>query len=113
MTFPQVVAKLIEAGVESYHADLVRAEKTYYLPNGDSEVVAGAPLEAAPCKDFSADAVEAAVRAIQAGRIEYRDFCARIAAAGCIGYLVSIAGRRAIYYGRTAETYVEPFPTVT
>jgi uncharacterized protein YbcV (DUF1398 family) len=109
-TFPQVVMKLMEVGVESYHADLVRAEKTYYLPNGESEVVASAPVEAALARDFSASGVEAAVRAIQAGRIDYKEFCERIAAAGCVGYLVSMAGRRAVYFGRTGDIYVEPFP---
>jgi uncharacterized protein YbcV (DUF1398 family) len=109
-TFPQVVTKLIEAGVESYHADLVRAEKTYYLPNGDSAVVASAPAEAVPARDFSASGVDEAVRAVQAGRIDYKEFCARIAAAGCVGYLVSLAGRRAVYFGRTGDSHVEPFP---
>ena len=37
--FPAIVGKLIEAGVERYHADLVRSEKTFYLPNGESETV--------------------------------------------------------------------------
>ena len=110
LTFPQVAMKLIEAGVESYHADLVRAEKTYYLPNGDSEVVASASLRTVPARDFSAGGVDAALRAIQAGQIDYKAFCARIAAAGCVGYLVSLAGRRAVYYGRTGACHVEPFP---
>ncbi len=30
--------------------------------------------------------------------------------AGCAGYFVSLIGRRAVYFGRTAETHVEPFP---
>jgi uncharacterized protein YbcV (DUF1398 family) len=110
ITFPQVVGKLMAAGVERYHADLVRAERTYYMPGGESVVTPGHALDAAPATAFSASGVEAAVRAIQAGKIEYREFCARIAAAGCAGYIVSLAGRRAVYYGRTGETYVEPFP---
>lgn len=32
------------------------------------------------------------------------------AAAGFEGYLVSLPGRRAVYFGRTAETHVEHFP---
>ena len=54
--------------------------------------------------------VMAAIGAIQQGQIRYREFCARIAASGCVGYLVSLAGRRAVYYGRTGETHVEYFP---
>lgn len=29
---------------------------------------------------------------------------------GCVGYHVSLAGRRAVYYGRSGETHVEQFP---
>ncbi|MGE0737073.1 MAG: DUF1398 domain-containing protein [Alphaproteobacteria bacterium] len=110
LAFPEVVAKLMRAGVERYHADLLRAEKTYYLPSGESHVVANAPLAARPAKDFVAAGIDAAVRAIQAQQIDYAEFCARIAAAGCVGYFVSLAGRRAVYYGRTAEQHVELFP---
>lgn len=31
-------------------------------------------------------------------------------AAGCAGYLVSLPGRRVVYYGRTGETHVELIP---
>lgn len=110
LTFPDVVQKLMAAGVERYHADLLRAEKIYYLPNGESEIVPGAALADAPAAVFSTAGVEAAVRAIQANTIGYPEFCRRIFAAGCVGYFVSMPGRRAVYYGRTAETYVEPFP---
>lgn len=109
-TFPQVVMKLMDSGIGHYHADLGRGEKTYYMPNRGSAVVSCHALEGVPAEDFSATGVEAAVRAIQRGEIGYREFCEKIAAAGCVGYFVSIAGRRAVYYGRTLETYVEPFP---
>lgn len=110
MIFPVVVRNLMAAGVERYHADLLRGEKTYYLPNGESHRVACHALTEAPAPAFSAEGVEAAVRAIQAGSIRYGEFCARIAAAGCVDYLVSLAGRRAVYYGRTGDCYVERFP---
>ena len=67
-TFPEVVKMLMGAGLERYHADLVRGERTYYLPNGKSEVVAGHAVGVAPAAEFSAKSVDAAVRAIQAGR---------------------------------------------
>jgi uncharacterized protein YbcV (DUF1398 family) len=107
--FPQVVAALMEAGVERYHADLVAGTKTYYLPNGECQ---GVPSHrpSAPARDFDGAAVEAAVRASQRQEILYREFCERVAAAGCVGYFVSLVGRRATYYGRTSETHVEFFP---
>lgn len=110
LAFPEVVARLAAAGVERYHADLQRAEKTYYLPDGASHVAANAPVAAVPAQAFSAAGVDAAVRAVQARAVDYKGFCERIVEAGCVGYLVSIAGRRAVYYGRDGETHVEPFP---
>jgi uncharacterized protein YbcV (DUF1398 family) len=110
VTFGEVVLKLMQAGVERYHADLLRGEKTYYLPGGESEVVAGDPTSVMPAHEFSASGVEAAVRDIQGGKIQYRAFCARIAGAGCVGYHVSLVGQRAVYYGRTGDSHVEWFP---
>ena len=110
ISFGEVVMKLMQAGVERYHADLLRAEKIYYLPSGESHRVQALPLETTPSQAFTADDVAAAVRAIQTRKIQYREFCERIAQAGCVGYMVSLAGRRAVYYGRTGDSYVEPFP---
>jgi uncharacterized protein YbcV (DUF1398 family) len=110
ITFPEVVMKLMQAGVERYHADLLRADKIYYLPSGESYRVPAAPVQATPASAFAADGVAAAVRAIQQQKIQYREFCERIAQAGCVGYIVSMVGRRAVYYGRTGDSYVEPFP---
>ena len=110
ISFPEVVLKQMQAGVERYHADLLRAEKIYYLPSGELHRVAASPVKAVPAQSFAADGVAAAVRAIQQKRIEYREFCERIAQAGCVGYMVSLAGQRAVYYGRSGDSYVEPFP---
>jgi uncharacterized protein YbcV (DUF1398 family) len=110
VSFREVVMKLMQAGVERYHTDLLRGEKTYYLPNGESEVVQGQRIGSVPADQFSAAGVEAALRDIQAGKIQYRTFCARIAESGCVGYHVSLAGQRALYYGRTGDFHVEWFP---
>jgi uncharacterized protein YbcV (DUF1398 family) len=110
LNFPQVLEKLASVGVEQYHADLLRHEKTYYLGNGESQVVPSSPVRGTTAQQFSAPSVEAAVRASQAGRITYVQFCEQVIAAGCIGYLVSLPGRRVVYLGRTAESHVEYFP---
>jgi len=109
-SFGQIVGRLRAAGIERYHADLRRAEKIYYMPDGASLAVPADPVEVPFAEAFSAAGVDAAVRAIQAGAIRYKEFCDRIAAAGCVGYFVSLAGRRAVYYGRSGESHVELFP---
>lgn len=110
VSFGEVVMELMKAGVERYHTDLLRGTRTYYLPNGESEVVDGHRVGVAPAQEFSAPGVDTAVRAIQAGKIQYRTFCERIARAGCVGFIVSLAGQRAVYYGRSGDSHVEWFP---
>jgi uncharacterized protein YbcV (DUF1398 family) len=110
LTFPEVGRQLAAGGIERYHADLLRGEKIYYLPSGESHLVRNEPVDAIPPETFDPAGVSGAIRAIQATAIDYRTFCARIAAAGCVGYLVSLPGRRAVYYGRSGDFLVEPFP---
>lgn len=61
---------------------------------------------------FDADAVRAAIRQAQqlVPGYTYAGFCDKVTTAGCAGYIVSMLGRRVLYFGRTAETHVEHFP---
>ena len=113
MSFVEIVKKLTEANVESYLADFRRAAKIYYLPNGESIEVPAERLAAEPAAQFHAPGVEAAIREAQANGPDYtyKGVCEKVLAAGCVGYIVSLAGRRAVYFGRTAETHVELFPS--
>lgn len=99
----------MDVGVERYHADLIAGAKTFYMPDGSFEVVS-CNRSAPPATVFSAEGVGRAVRSIQRQEIGYREFCSRIAAAGCVGYFVTLAGQRAFYYGRTCDFHVEWFP---
>jgi uncharacterized protein YbcV (DUF1398 family) len=109
MSFGEVVEHLIGVGVERYHVDFMRRECAYYLPGGTVEVLA-IEAKGAPGEVFSAAGVEAAVRGAQAGALKYPAFCAHAIAAGCAGYIVSMLGRRVMYYGRTGDAHVEWFP---
>ncbi|HEY3778514.1 MAG TPA: DUF1398 family protein [Rhizomicrobium sp.] len=110
MSFPQVLGALVEAGIEGYLCDLRRATKTYYLPDGTCIETAAAGVGRLVAEPFDAAAVESAVRRSQGGTQTYREFCERVAAAGCAGYLVSLPGRRVLYFGRTGDTHTEHFP---
>ena len=110
LTFPEVVAKLMAVGIERYHADLLRSDKIYYLPDGSSHRIPAHVIDETAAISFDASGVDAAVRTIQSGQIKYIEFCERILRAGCVGYIVSLAGRRAVYYGRTGEVHIEHFP---
>jgi uncharacterized protein YbcV (DUF1398 family) len=110
LDFPKQIGMLSAAGIEGYYCDLRGASKRYYLPDGAALDVEAFRHDVPVPGRFDADAVESAVRQSQAGAIDYAAFCRRIMAAGCPGYLVSILGRRVVYFGRTAETHVEHFP---
>jgi uncharacterized protein YbcV (DUF1398 family) len=112
MTFPQIVGTLMREGFESYAIDFRRGSATYYLPDGDSVLL---PIHrgAVPIADtLDISTVQAAIREAQQSipGYTYAGFCAKVMAAGCAGYVVSFTGRRAVYFGRTAETHVEHFP---
>jgi uncharacterized protein YbcV (DUF1398 family) len=112
MTFPEIVGALREAGFESYAVDFRRATAVYYLREGDSVVLATHRVEAPVAAGFDPAPITAAISEAQAlaPGYTYIGFCEKIAAAGCAGYMVSFSGRRALYYGRTADTHVERFP---
>jgi uncharacterized protein YbcV (DUF1398 family) len=110
IAFPQIIARLAELGVERYHADYTRLEKTFYFADGQS-VVANIPHGEQPIgQEFLTDAVQSAVRQSQRNEHTYADFVRKTMAAGCVGYFVYIAGRHALYCGRKGETHLEPFP---
>jgi uncharacterized protein YbcV (DUF1398 family) len=108
--FAESVQRLMRIGVERYHADYSRQECTYYMPDGESLIVALPHESGEIAETFSAQAVEASVRQSQRGEIIYPQFVKQTQAAGCVGYFVQITGRQAIYFGRRGEIHLERFP---
>ena len=108
--FPEVVRRLTEEGVESYHADLVRLEETFYMPDGTTYVEKLEFPKMAIGDEFSAGAVVAAIRDSQAGKCKYPEFLNRVMNAGTTGYVTYLRGKRVIYFGRKGEFHVEEFP---
>lgn len=114
ITFPEVVVKLLEGGVERYTVDLVRFESIYYSKNDEVhctqfqlEGVEGIDL------DFSEGKVREAIKAIQGGEIEYVEFLHRIMQAGVVYYSAFLEGKRVHYVGRRGEIWIEYFPKKT
>lgn len=113
--FPQSVRMLVDAGFDGYAVDLRRATRTYYMPDGGSIELESAPTAADVAPNFDAQAIKAALSQAQAlvPGYTYQGFCAKVAAAGCAGYYVSLAGQRVLYFGRTGESLTECFPGAT
>lgn len=112
LSFPEVVAKLLEEGFESYHVDLVRSENRYYMPNGVSYVEQVLFKHPKAAVMFSAAQVKDAVKTIQAGKIKYKQFLHQILEAGCVYYIAYLSGKQVIYFGRGGDFYIEKFPSI-
>ena len=112
MTFPQSLRLLMEAGFDGYAVDFRRSTRTYYMPNGETLELKTEPTPTPVAESFDAAVVKEAIREAQAlvPGYTYKGFCAKVARAGCAGYVVSLLGQRVLYYGRTGETHTEYFP---
>lgn len=112
LDFGQIVGLLMKAGFDGYLVDFRASTKTFYMPDGRSCQVGFDPVGEPVAERFQANLVREAIREAQtkAPGYTYRGFCAKSAAAGCAGYLVSFPGKRVLYFGRTGETHVEHFP---
>ncbi|OYW75995.1 MAG: DUF1398 domain-containing protein [Verrucomicrobia bacterium 12-59-8] len=109
--FPQIVAQLIEAGVEFYHVDYLSLRKTFYNDNG-ATVSTAIPYENLPAvaADFDAQALRANILDSQQNNQHYRDFSSRAMQAGVQGYFAFLRGQRVTYFGRQGDQHIEWFP---
>jgi uncharacterized protein YbcV (DUF1398 family) len=110
ISFPVIVSRLADIGIERYHADYSRHEITYDHADGDSVVIAAPHASAVIGRKFSPPAIEAEVRRSQRGEQTYPEFVERTMSAGCVGYFVQITGRCVLYFGRQGEIHREQFP---
>jgi uncharacterized protein YbcV (DUF1398 family) len=112
MTFPESVKMLIEGGFDGYAVDFRRGTRTYYQPGGEALELETARLSVPVAESFAAAVVTDAIREAQrmVPGYSYKKFCAKVMGAGCAGYLVSLLGKRVVYYGRTGEIHTEYFP---
>jgi uncharacterized protein YbcV (DUF1398 family) len=104
--FGAIVQALTEAGVEAYFADYRSNATTYYLPGGETHAVALQSPATPIAQGFDAAGVQAAIR----GEVMYPEFLELSRAAGCVGYVVWLAGRHVSYFGRKGEVHGERFP---
>ena len=110
VVFPEVVRRMVEAGVESYFTDFVKGETTFYDGEGSTHTVAKGLGAGDVVGAFSGEGVVGAIRAAQADTIRFPEFMRRAKAAGVAGYWAFLAGRKVVYFGRKGEMHVEEFP---
>lgn len=110
LTFPEVLGRLVEVGVESYFADYRDQSTTYYFSSNEAVRIAmDVPAIGIP-NTFNQAAIVSAIRGAQCDIIKYPEFLKLTMSAGCVGYMVWITGRHVSYFGRQGETHIERFP---
>ncbi len=111
LSFPEVVSRLLVAGVEYYHVDYIGLKKTFYGASGEVVVTPinfeGLPAVAA---EFSLQAIQADILDSQQNGQKYRDFTRRAMKAGVQGYFAFLRGKRVTYLGRQGDQHTEWFP---
>lgn len=112
LPFPEVVKRLLAAGVEYYHVDYVARRKSFYAANGAAVVTTPIGHEGLPevAAEFDAATVRAAILDSQRHGQPYRDFSRRVIAAGVQGYFAFLRGQRVTYLGRQGDQHTEWFP---
>lgn len=108
--FGQVIASLSDAGVESYLVDYRAKQTTYHLTNDEHLTLSMSEAELQIAHNFDATVIKGAILGAQQGQILYPEFKQISMQAGCIGYIVWIAGRHVCYFGRKGEQHTEHFP---
>ena len=110
LTFPEVLGRLVEAGIESYFADYRNQSTTYYFSSNEALII---PMAMPPIEipnSFNKDGVVSAIRGAQSDELRYPEFLKLTMSAGCVGYIVWITGKHVSYFGRQGEVHIEHFP---
>lgn len=111
VSFPEVVAALLAAGVEYYHVDYVGMRQTCYSAAGAIFALPlGLAMGSPVAPDFDAAALKAAIFDSQNHGQKFADFSRRAREAGVQGYYVFLRGQRVTYLGRQGDQHVEWFP---
>ena len=111
MPFPEVVRKLIEAGVEYYHVDYVALQKTFYSASG-GVIKTAINYQGLPpvSHDLNLELLRTAIYDSQHNGQHYREFSRRAIIAGVQGYIAFLRGQRVVYWGRSGDQHIEWFP---
>ncbi|MGW4503993.1 DUF1398 family protein [Streptomyces sp. NPDC004436] len=112
--FPHLAESLRQAGV-THCRMAVPANAFLYLTEHGNVVVQGEPLVTgfAVAPPFDRAALEAALRADQAGLTAFPEFVRGCWEAGVVWYEVDLLARTCTYHGADGSSYREDYPAVT
>ncbi|UKJ05783.1 DUF1398 family protein [Solitalea lacus] len=100
-SYPDLVQKLIELGIQSYTVDVATGSILYRLADGENLLHVGEVDNRSIFERFSADLTVMAIRDNQQGKTTYPEFMHAIGAAGVRFYEATLTGenKRVTYIG--------------
>jgi uncharacterized protein YbcV (DUF1398 family) len=111
LSFPEGVKMIAAAGFKSYLVDYRAGTRTYHHSSGETFTFQGPSYPAVDA--FDAGIVKTAIKEAQmlVPGYTYQGFCRKVTElGGAAGYVVSIVGKRVLYFGVNGETHTEYFP---
>lgn len=111
ITFPEVVQKMLAAGVERYIVDLVSRQCHYYGVDNEYYHLALGFDPGTVALTFNSVEVQKSLKDIQQQVLDYKNFLSRIAVSGCSHYEAFLTGKKVIYTGRDGNQHIELFPS--
>ena len=111
LSFPEVVGKLLAAGVEYYHVDYVGLRKRFYSAEGEM-MATSINYEGLPpvAPEFDAAALRANILDSQRNGQPYREFTRRAMAGGVQVYITFLRGKRVTFGVAPAISIRNGFP---
>lgn len=112
MSFPEILSILKGAGFDGYMVDFRRKSATYYMCEGGCIDLPITISDLTVAELFQVKLIQNAIHEAQqmVDDYSYRGFCQKVTTGGCAGYIVSLSGERAVYFGRSGEMHTEYFP---
>ncbi len=112
INYPQMVDRLLKAGLTRYEVEVATHRITYFAPAGEAHTEQGPAEDMGLVGLFRPAAIQAAIAEAQKGLIDYLTFLKRILAAGVVRYESNLRSREIRYMGE-ALTYKERIPAAT
>lgn len=110
INYPQLVDRLLKAGITRYEVEVATHEITYFGTSGEAHPEKGAALSVSAPGVFRTELIRAAIADAQKRAIDYVTFLRRIHEAGVIRYESNLRSREIRYLGAEAG-YKEAIPS--
>ncbi len=99
--YPELVDRLVEAGVNHYAVEVTANKTTFYGSGGEVYFMPCPPVSDASAGSYDAGKILAAIEAKRKNEIDYTSFLKKLHEAGVLMYEINLRQRKSVYRGQT------------